>query len=978
MSIANFIKKLIKANALFGGRKIKTAGIPDGDNYVTDLSLEGVAASNKFILSSTPPDWLQEGTFFRIKSGGGANQDLLFRVGSIVGNEIFNDDALAEVSAVSNFGPGTATVDARIWVVVDDATICKKSLESNNTIFNVNNLDSTGLLDGSGIAENFAEHYHDVAVNIEGIEDLVAAMFQDTDTIGWTYNDPASTLEADFIGDAEDVPYDNTSSGLAATDVQAAIDEVYNTVIANDTWQEVVDNSGAPAQLDLDLLDSGSGRDFQIDANGGLSLAIEQSSGNVEFGADLVLSNSSGTTISQSETDQDITFQTTGSVAGTTNPLVIMAQDPATLESGVDLRNGGSAGVIYMPQFMYLTTNIEQINTENFFGSSVTLQLDNATPSAPARSFALSSTDGFHGGLSMFLGTAGLAHTFAWSGSYNVSFENDGDHFLFDSEIGGGTALTDDLILVANTQPWGSSNSGLIRLRGQSILEIDGDLSDNPIWNGLSHLQTHDMSGSNIIALNMLKFAPTFENINTTQFLTNATSYNTAGIYQISSNIGPHTLFNLVSIASSDKIRINHNTTSIGPQQFGGFQASPEITNINSTTGTSTFPEVWGFSTYTPNFFTYIGSPLLSGNHTVTEFNHFVAHGNVPGGMKKAAGFTITEEVGLNLKTLIHGTTITSIKSNSGTAHMRHAGNVLIGASSGTVHYPLDVIGNIRIRTTNTLRFGGTGASDDTGIFNMPSANYFQLTKLNGTRNGGMRIDLETNTDSVHLIYPVDSTDPLQLDYGHVTVGDTSQPSVVGSNHAILLEPGSFVAGSGASIATLVQCSGDLNTTMDINGESVSNASTLRLTEPGINLNGGSVTNASILEISGSAPTEGSNNYALFVTGGNTVSRFNGELQVGTGFGAGISEVNSNTTLDNEDYTILVEASSGVVTITLPPAANHTNRIYNIKKIDNSINSVTIDGNASETIDGATTVNLTIQYESITLQCDGTEWWIIG
>lgn len=36
-----------------------------------------------------------------------------------------------------------------------------------------------------------------------------------------------------FVGEAEDIPYDNTASGLAATDVQAAIDEVAQSAFAN-------------------------------------------------------------------------------------------------------------------------------------------------------------------------------------------------------------------------------------------------------------------------------------------------------------------------------------------------------------------------------------------------------------------------------------------------------------------------------------------------------------------------------------------------------------------------------------------------------------------------------------------------------------------------------------------------------------------------------------------------------------------------
>ena len=81
--------------------------------------------------------------------------------------------------------------------------------------------------------------------------------------------------------------------------------------------------------------------------------------------------------------------------------------------------------------------------------------------------------------------------------------------------------------------------------------------------------------------------------------------------------------------------------------------------------------------------------------------------------------------------------------------------------------------------------------------------------------------------------------------------------------------------------------------------------------------------------------------------------------------------------LTSSDYTCLVTASSVNVTITLPAAAGCSGRIYNIKKLDATVYTVIIDGNSSETIDGALTYSLTSQYESISIQSNGTAWYII-
>ncbi len=77
------------------------------------------------------------------------------------------------------------------------------------------------------------------------------------------------------------------------------------------------------------------------------------------------------------------------------------------------------------------------------------------------------------------------------------------------------------------------------------------------------------------------------------------------------------------------------------------------------------------------------------------------------------------------------------------------------------------------------------------------------------------------------------------------------------------------------------------------------------------------------------------------------------------------------------DHVILCDASGGAFTVTLPAASGATGRVYHIKKTDSSTNAVTVDGNASETIDGGTTATIAAQFESIMIVCDGSNWHII-
>lgn len=77
-----------------------------------------------------------------------------------------------------------------------------------------------------------------------------------------------------------------------------------------------------------------------------------------------------------------------------------------------------------------------------------------------------------------------------------------------------------------------------------------------------------------------------------------------------------------------------------------------------------------------------------------------------------------------------------------------------------------------------------------------------------------------------------------------------------------------------------------------------------------------------------------------------------------------------------DDGLILCDATSGAFTVTLPAVSGNAGLELTIKKIDASVNAITVDGNASETIDDAATASLASQYNSVTVVCDGVEWWV--
>lgn len=88
-----------------------------------------------------------------------------------------------------------------------------------------------------------------------------------------------------------------------------------------------------------------------------------------------------------------------------------------------------------------------------------------------------------------------------------------------------------------------------------------------------------------------------------------------------------------------------------------------------------------------------------------------------------------------------------------------------------------------------------------------------------------------------------------------------------------------------------------------------------------------------------------------------------------------IATITSDTTLDNTHHVVIVDATSGNVTITLPAVSGIEGRFYHIKRTDSSVYTVTIQPDGSETIDGETSQTIS-QYDNIQITA-GTEWSII-
>lgn len=111
--------------------------------------------------------------------------------------------------------------------------------------------------------------------------------------------------------------------------------------------------------------------------------------------------------------------------------------------------------------------------------------------------------------------------------------------------------------------------------------------------------------------------------------------------------------------------------------------------------------------------------------------------------------------------------------------------------------------------------------------------------------------------------------------------------------------------------------------------------------------------------------------------GVGTAALAHSRLQVAGPLAPAYASTSVDLTLDNTHSTVAVDTSGGNRIITLPTAAGIAGRIYTIKRITAGANTLTVDANGAQTIDGALTVLLPTQWDVVRVQSDGANWLII-
>ena len=313
---------------------------------------------------------------------------------------------------------------------------------------------------------------------------------------------------------------------------------------------------------------------------------------------------------------------------------------------------------------------------------------------------------------------------------------------------------------------------------------------------------------------------------------------------------------------------------------------------------------------------------------------------------------TITNNLSVGVsggQTAIGGTGVTDILKLKGTTGngtlTSPAIQALVGNNGGTTALTILNNGNVGIGTTSPgSKLVITGATSDS-----------TLAGLNVTNSGATSLLYVRNDGNIGI----GTTSPgTTLD----VFGTGRIKTSAGVNNPFILDTTTDVGSAGASVFASFRRAGSERGYIGFGsagGYDISLANTY-LNNGGLNF----LTNAtSRMYISNGG------NVGIGTTSPNSLLHNNGS------FALPIVSKTANYTLTSSDYTVI--ASGAGTTITLPTAVNIQGRIYVIKRND-STNNITLNTTSSQTIDGATSLTLSTNYQVIMVQSDNANWQIIS
>jgi hypothetical protein len=267
----------------------------------------------------------------------------------------------------------------------------------------------------------------------------------------------------------------------------------------------------------------------------------------------------------------------------------------------------------------------------------------------------------------------------------------------------------------------------------------------------------------------------------------------------------------------------------------------------------------------------------------------------------------------------------------------------------------------------DTLEANSTHSPDYTtaGLASTSALSSY-LPLAGGTLTGDLFIDKASGDEKIALVGSGSTVSP-QLSINAFT----STGTIFQSNHNVTR----FYLPTTGTLLVQSVSAGKTSAVFDVDAEvglRFNSVTKFETTNTGISING---------EIKTDSITTNNSATDILVRDTDGVFKVRDVSTIGGGTAGGTSTVivsNPSTPyVPSNNEIVLWDTTSGNKVINLPSASTSTNFIIRIKKADATINTLTINGDGSDTIDGNSSVTLTGSYHSLTIICDGTNWFII-
>ena len=428
-----------------------------------------------------------------------------------------------------------------------------------------------------------------------------------------------------------------------------------------------------------------------------------------------------------------------------------------------------------------------------------------------------------------------------------------------------------------------------------------------------------------------------------------------------------------------------------------------------------------------------LGGALTGATTITTTAVNTLALSGIQGGAATDSIMTLDASTGV-----IKRRTVADVISSSNTAWLIDGntltGTATIGSNSNH-DVGIETNGTTRLTFTNAGAITQSGTGQVTFTGNVDATNGLDVTTDLLTANAGSTLTGTTNVNATGAgatnIGNASSTTTV-VGPTNVNTTGTSTTAIGNASSAVTVAGTTSVTG-----ATTINTTGSNNTTIgnassttavtgatniNISGSAatvIGNASaTTTITGPTVNvtgLNGGASTDSimtvtaaglvrrrtvddvvgnSITADNGLTKNTGTNirlggtlvqntaiaqaTYDVNFSGGNvavgSATAPTSTFQVTGSQAASYRKVTAGTTLASTDYIVLANATSGVITLTLPTASTCTGRMYYVGKTDESVNAVSFSPALylTETTTIAS-INFAKKYKIVS---DGSNWWI--